>query len=225
MLLFLSTACTKQNLNITPSEILYIKYNNTNINELDYYEIINELNKIKFHCGKAKKNIATSTILLATNQSLYNFNISNSYYMTYQNNNNNCYTKESTKVKEVVDKINNIIDTYEDMSYFTIRTEKNYDVKNEDTYVALDKSSSYIIINSTYPLYDFKINQFENNEEVALLYSAGTITNKRNIVIRKEVGDEYSFKISFKNQYNVLTTILPLMNENNEINFITDVKK
>lgn len=145
--------------------------------------------------------------------------------MTYQNNNNNCYAKESTKVKEVVDKINNIIDTYEDMSYFTIRTEKNYDVKNEDTYVALDKSSSYIIINSTYPLYDFKINQFENNEEVALLYSTGTITNKRNIVIRKEVGDEYSFKISFKNQYNVLTTILPLMNENNEINFITDVKK
>ena len=35
----------------------------------------------------------------------------------------------------------------------------------------------------------------------------------------------YDFKISFRNQYNYFVTILPFTNDNNEINFITDIKK
>lgn len=227
IVILLFTGCTKHNIII--NDVISITYNDNSIVNEDFTEIIDDISKIDFYCGKQTNNNYTNTLTITTNQNLYKFDISNNYYMEYQDNDKYCHTKDTKKVEELVNKMNNLIDKYSNISYFTIRSELNYEAKPEETFVKLDKSNNYIIINSIYPLYDFKINQVEKDgtdfKEISLLYSAESIDKKRNIIIRKEVLDNPDFKISFRNQYNYFVTILPFINDNNEINFITDIKK
>ena len=227
IVILLFTGCTKHNIII--NDVIAITYNDNSIVNEDFTEIIDDISKIDFYCGKQTNNNYTNTLTITTNQNLYKFDISNNYYMEYQDNDKYCHTKDTKKVEELVNKMNNLIDKYSNISYFTIRSELDYEAKPEETFVKLDKSNNYIIINSIYPLYDFKINQVEKDstdfKEISLLYSAESIDKKRNIIIRKEVLDNPDFKISFRNQYNYFVTILPFTNDNNEINFITDIKK
>lgn len=228
LLIILFSGCTKQNIII--NDVLSITYNDNKIVENDYADIIESISKIDFYCGKQRDDDFNNAITITTNKDIYKFNISNNYYMEYLNNNNNyCYTKNSDKVKELSESLKKTIEKYNDISYFTIRNEKDYTVEQDATFVKLDKGNNYIIINSIYPLYEFKINQIEiKNEEIkeiSLLYSAEVIDKKRNIIIRKEVMKNSDFMITFKNQYGYTVNIVPIINDNNEINFVTEQKK
>ncbi len=221
------TGCSKHTISI--NNTISINYNNINIVEDDYNKITTIINNINFYCGKAI-NINENVLTITTNDIIYKFDISSNYYMEYQNNNKYCHTKDSEKVKILIDTLNEIVKKYQDISYFTIRNENNYDVQDGDSFIKLDKKNDYIIINSLYPLYNFKINQIEldnNNsfKEIAPLYSIDTIDKQTNIVIRKEILKDPDFKISFKNQYGYLANILPFRNDNNEVNFLTKIEK
>ena len=227
LLIILFSGCTKQNIII--NDVLSITYNDNKIVENDYADIIESISKIDFYCGKQRDDDFNNTITITTNKDIYKFNVSNNYYMEYLNNNNYCYTKNSDKVKELSESLKKTIEKYNDISYFTIRNEKGYTVEQDATFVKLDKGNNYIIVNSIYPLYEFKINQIEiKNEEIkeiSLLYSAEVIDKKRNIIIRKEVMKNSDFMITFKNQYGYTVNIVPIINDNNEINFVTEQKK
>ena len=113
----------------------------------------------------------------------------------------------------------------------SIRKENDYLATNHDSIIKLDKSHDYIIINSIYPIYEFKINEIEFNEsdnsftDIDLLYSVDLLEAHKNVVIRKEILNNPNFKISFKNPYNYFINILPIKTENGNINFKTELKK
>lgn len=97
--------------------------------------------------------------------------------------------------------------------------------------IKLNKNNDYIVINNSLLINNFKINEIEYNKkannyiETDLLYSYQQIKNNQAIIIRKEILENPNFIISFTNPYNYLSTILPIINESNEINFITNIDK
>lgn len=226
-ILFIITGCSSKTIMV--EKPISVIYNERNIVEKDYESITNIINELNFSCGKVK-NVEGNKLLITTNNQVYQFHISSNYYMEFQENDKYCYTKEVEKVKKLIETLNQNIIKYTDISFFTIRSEENYEIEEADTIIKLDKKKNYIIINSKYPLTSFKINEIEYQEngnyiEIDLLYNNELIETNNNIVIRKEILQIPNFKISFYNQYNYLVNILPILNENNEINFITNIQK
>lgn len=228
IILFLISGCSSKSIEV--ENPISINYNDNNIVEKDYSKITNIISTMKFSCGKTQ-NYTGDILNITTNNMIYKFHISSNYYMEFQQNDKYCYTNDTKKVKKLIQTLDEITNSYFDISYFTIRNEVNYEVNEEESFIKLDKNENYIIINSLYALYDFKINQIEYNSsdntytEIDLLYAINVIEENKNIIIRKEILTTPSFKISFKNQYGYLVTILPFYNEDNNINFATEIKK
>ena len=226
--IFILTGCNTETTFVeTP---LAITYNEIELVEKDFEKITTILNTIKFNCGKQEiydKNILTVT----TSDIIYKFHISSNYYMEFQRNDKYCHTKEVEKVKKIILELEKIEAEYNDTTFYTIRTEKNYTNNKNDALIRLDKSNDYIIINSSYPLNNFKINEIEYNKkndkftDIDLLYSINYFDSNVKIIIRKKILRNPDFRISFITPYNYLITILPILNENNEINYITSITK
>lgn len=226
-ILFLSTSCSSKNIMV--EKPITIMYNEQNIVEIDYDSVTTFLNQLEFSCGK-KQNYSGNTLTVTTNNQIYQFHISSNYYMEFQEKDKYCYTKEDEKIKELVKNLEQIVAKYTDISFFTIRNEENFTTNDSDLIIKLDKKKNYIIINTSYPLTNFKINEIEYQEdntykEIDLLYASDTIEANKTIIIRKEILQTPNFKISFYSPYNYLINILPISNENNEINFITTINK
>ena len=200
----LLTGCTS-NMNI--KNVLSMKYNNTIILEKEYDEIIKILTKINFSCGK-KKYDDFNLLTLTTNDNIYNINISTDHKIEYKENNQYCNAEE-----EIVENLNNYLKDiefkYNNESFYNLEYITEYNENNKDYIIKLDKNNSYLVINSIYDLYNFKINEINNNEEVNLLYSKDII-NKGKILIRKK--DINNIKISFETEYNYIITIIPEIN-------------
>lgn len=220
--------CSSKKINV--ENPISIVYNDYNLVEKDYDSIVNMLNEINFSCGK-KQSYEGNVLTITTDTNFYQFHISNNYYMEFQKNDKYCYTKETEKVKNMFNFLNQKLNEYTDLSFFTIYSEINYINNNNDMIIKLDKNDNFIIINTTLPIKNFKINEIEydkktnNYIETDLLYSYEQIKNNQTIIIRKEILQKPNFIISFINTYNYFVTILPIINENNEINFITNIDK
>ena len=169
-----------------------IVYNDYNLVEKDYDSIVNMLNEINFSCGK-KQSYEGNVLTITTDTNFYQFHISNNYYMEFQKNDKYCYTKETEKVKNMLNFLNQKLNEYTDLSFFTIYSEINYINNNNDMIIKLDKNDNFIIINTTLPIKNFKINEIEydkktnNYIETDLLYSYEQIKNNQTIIIRKEI--------------------------------------
>lgn len=227
-LFFFIVGCSSKKIMVeNPISILY---NGDSLMEQDYESITKLINQINFSCGKVQ-NYEGNKLTITTEKQIYQFHISSNYYMGFQENDKYCYTKDSKKVEALVINLNNIITKYTDITYFTIKKENEYKSTNADSIIKLDKSHDYIIINSMYPIYEFKINEIQFNEtddtftEIDLLYSTDLLEANQNIIIRKEVLYNPNFKISFKSPYGYLINILPKNIENKGVFFITEVKK
>lgn len=226
--LLLITGCNKEN--IIVDKPLSIVYNTINIVENDYNWIIDKLNNLEFNCGKSK-NISGNLLSVTTNYKIYKFHISSNYYMEFKKNDKYCYTKDTEKVNDLLNNLEKLNQKYRDITFYNIRTEQNYDDKEKDIIIKLDRENDFTIINSIYPLNNFKINEIEyDNEnqsytETDLIYSNDILETNNDIIIRKQILHNPNFKISFTTQYNYLVTILPILNENNEVNYITNIEK
>lgn len=214
VLTLLLTGCHKLNIN---NNITNITYNNHKIDESDYGNILYYLNDITFYCGK-KQNYNNRILLINTNEEIFNFHLSNNYYMEYQKDNKYCYTKKKEVVKNLTTTLDNLINKYKNVDIYNIKYVENYEENNNDFNIRLDKSSSYIVIENTEGINNFKINEIEyiedTYEEIDLIYSEFLI-NKDKVIIRKNLISDPNIKISFINNYGYIVNIIPILNDNN----------
>ena len=215
ILIFLFTGCNNLTLNL--DNIKSIQYDNVNLIEEDFDIIKNDLSKIKFSCSNSS-NIEGSLLKIITSSDIYEITMSNNYYMEFKNNNKYCLTKDNN-VKEIYENLNNLKNKYNNNNFYTIEFTNNYVENESDEFIKIDKENNYLIINSSYELYNFSINEIilsENiYEEINLIYNKDIISSD-NIVIRKN--DFTNIKISFTNKYNYTVNIIPYM-ENNVLKF------
>lgn len=227
IVLFLIAGCSSKNIMV--DKIVAATYNEQTIVENDYESITTILNQLKFSCGK-QQNYVGNTLTITTNDQIYQFHISSNYYMEFKENDKYCYTKETEKIKKLMEILEQIITKYTDITFFTIYNQMEDIIDDNNLIIKLDKQKNYIVINSLYPLTNFKINEIEyqedgNYKEIDLLYSINSVDANKTIVIRKEILQKPNFKISFYSPYNYLINILPISSKNNEINFITNINK
>lgn len=215
ILIFLFTGCNNLTLNLY--NIKSIQYDNVNLIEEDFDIIKNDLSKIKFSCSNSS-NIEGSLLKIITSSDIYEITISNNYYMEFKNNNKYCLTKDNN-VKEIYENLNNLKNKYNNNNFYTIEFTNNYVENENDEFIKIDKEDNYLIINSSYELYNFSINEIRLSEniyeEINLIYNKDIISSD-NIVIRKN--DFTNIKISFTNKYNYTVNIIPYM-ENNVLKF------
>lgn len=209
VIIILLTGCSKK-LEIN-QDIININYNKYNLAQEDYNKVINYLNQINFSCGK-NQNYSTTLLSIRTTSTIINFNLSSNYYMEYQENNKYCYTKDKEKVKNLIFLLDELIEKYTNNNFYTIEFLTDYQESNDDINIRLDKSSEYIIINTSETITNFKINEIEFNDnyfdEINLIYQKDIIEPNR-IVIRKLLGDMPNYKISFMNNYGYTFHIVP----------------
>lgn len=221
-LTLLLTGCTKLNIN---NSINSITYNNHTIDETDYGNILDYLNGASFYCGK-KQGYNDHTLVINTNEEIFNFHLSNNYYMEYQKDNKYCYTKNKEVVKNLITMLDNLINKYTNINLYTINYIKNYEESEKDFNIRLDKSNDYIVINTNETVSNLKINEIEYNddkyEEINLIYNEELI-DKNNIVIRKNLMNRPNIKINFINNYGYVVSIIPTANDNNEITFNIEI--
>ena len=215
-LTLLLTGCNKLGINYN---ITSITYDNHKIDESDYENILDYLNNITFYCGK-KQNYNDHKIVVNTNEEIFNFHLSNNYYMEYQKDNKYCYTKNKEVVKNLTTTLDNLINKYKNVDIYNIKYVEEYIKNDSDFNVRLDKSSSYVVIENTTGITNFKINEIEyigdTYEEINLIYSENLI-DKNNVVIRADLISNQNIKISFINRYGYGVNIIPLLNDNNII--------
>ena len=213
-LTLLLTGCNKLNIN---NNITSITYDNHKIDETDYGNILDYLNNITFYCGN-EQNYNNHTLVINTNEEIFNFHLSNNYYMEYQKDNKYCYTKNKEVVKNVITTLDSLINKYKNIDIYNIKYTKNYEENSKDFNIRLDKSSSYIVLENTKGITNLKINQIEyidnNYEEVNLIYTENLI-DKNKIIIRKDLISGFNIKISFINKYGYSVIIVPILNDNN----------
>ena len=201
-LTLLLTGCNKLNIN---NNITSITYDNHKIDETDYGNILDYLNNITFYCGK-KQNYNDHTIVINSNEEIFNFHLSNNYYMEYQKDNKYCYTKNKEVVKNFITTLDNLINKYENVDIYNIKYVENYKENSDDFNIRLDKSNSYIVLENTQGISKFKINEIEyidnNYEEIDLIYNENLI-DKNKIIIRKDLISNTNIKISFINDNNI----------------------
>ena len=227
-IIFILTGCGSKN--ILFEDIISISYQNNIIIENDYKSIAGLLSEIKFSCGK-KQNYNDKTLTITDQNSIYHFFISHNYYMEFEKNNKYCYTKDNEQTKKLVNELDNIIAKYQNIDFFTLSNENDYNYNNEDIYVKLEKANQYIILSSQLPIYNFKINEIEydNNtdsyKEINLLHSIDEIIPNRKVVIRKDILTETNFKISFETPYNYQVNIIPTLNNEQIVEFQTQINQ
>ena len=213
-LTLLLTGCNKLNIN---NNITSMTYNNHKIDETDYGNILDYINDITFYCGK-KQNYNDNTFIINTNEEIFNFHLSNNYYMGYQKDNKYCYTKNKEVVKNLSTTLDGLINKYKNIDIYNTRYIENYEEISNDFNIRLDKSSSYIIIENTNGITNFKINEIEyiddSYEEINLIYSKNLI-DTNNVVIRKDLISNPNIKISFINNYGYSINIIPKLDNNN----------
>lgn len=227
-IIFLLMGCRSQNISI--ENPISISYNDYTIIENDYDTITNLLSQLKFSCGK-KQNYNTNLLTITDQNTIYHFHISHNYYMEFQENNKYCYTKDSQQVENLVNELNNLIKKYQNTNFLTLNSSTSYESNDDDTYIKLDKVNQYITLSSELPIYNLKINEIEYDKEelsykeINLLYSIESIEANKKIVIRKNVVDEATFKISFETPYNYQVNIIPVLNAQQEIRFQTEINQ
>lgn len=215
IILFLISGCSNETLYINQELVKNIKYNDVNLIDNDFENVIDEINLSKFKKGDIDGNFDKS-LRITTNNDLYIFNISNEG-IKYTKDNVDYYTKDLS----VYNTLEEIEKKYK-KEFYTIEYVENYDFSENDSYIKLNPEERFFILRTNTTLYDFKINEIEPNPidntvfmEVNLLYAVEKIENNK-IVIRS---DE-DIKISFKNQYGYEATIMPY-NQDGKVLFKT----
>lgn len=213
-LTLLLTGCNKLNIN---NNITSMTYDNHKIDESDYGNILDYLNAITFHCGNTQNHI-DHTLVINTNKEIFNFHLSNNYYMEYQKDNKYCYTKNKEVVKNVITTLDSLINKYKNIDIYNIKYVENYEEDGNEFNIKLDKSDFYIFLENTKGITNFKINEIEytndNYEEIDLIYSKNLI-DKNKVIIRKDLISDSNIKISFINNYGYSVNIIPTLNKNN----------
>ena len=213
-LTLLLTGCNKLNIN---NNITNITYNNHKIDETDYGNILDHINDITFYCGK-KQDYYDQSLVVNTNEEIFNFHLSNNYYMGYQKDNKYCYTKNKEVVKNLVTTLDSLINKYKNIDIYNIKYAENYDIDGNEFNIKLDKSIFYIILENTKGITNLKINEIEytsdNYEEIDLIYDKDLIIENK-IIIRKNLISNPNIKISFINNYGYIVNIIPIVNNNN----------
>lgn len=213
-LTLLLTSCTKPHID---NNITSVTYNSHKIDEPDYGHVVNFLDKTNFYCGK-KQGYNDHTLVINTNEEIFNFHLSNNYYMEYKKDNKYCYTRNKKVVKNLMLTLDDLINKYKNVEIYNVKYIENYKENNDDFNIKLDKSSSYIIIENNEIITNFKINEIEytedNYEEINLIYNENLI-DKNNIVIRKDLTTNSNIKISFINTYGYIVNIIPTLVDNN----------
>lgn len=205
-------------------EVINMNYYNFQIQEEDYPDIINTIETATFYCGK-KKNNYNNFLTISTTDSIITFSILEEKQLEYHKNNQYCYSSEGEKLILL---LNRIANKYTSDQFYSVQFVENYEESNDDLNIRLDKSSKYIVISINDYISDFRINEIdikENTfEEVNLIYSQQTI-NQNTIVIRKQVTNTPTFKISFTNKYGYTFNIIPTYNDITEqVEFNSETK-
>lgn len=200
---FLCGCSRNKSLNIDTS-ITSIVYDSMQIVNSDYKTIIDEINNKTFY-KLSDDSIKGKSLEIKTTEYLYKFEIVDNYIIYTVDKERYFY-----KTINLNSKLNNIVDKYNDESFYTVDIINNYNSNESDYLVKIDSSNSYIIINSNLNIYNFKVNKVEKNKEeyvdVDLLNSIDMIESNKKICIRTNTPEQ--IKITFNTPYNYRVTLL-----------------
>lgn len=211
----LVTGCTN-NKKITINNIQTANYNNINLLEEDFNSIKDEINKLNFE--QTKQNNENGNILnIISKEKIYNFKI-NKNNIYYEENNKYYISKNITKLNDILKDINT---RYTDTSFFNINYQK-CDLKDNHLFIKLDNTNNCLYINTTQSIFNLRINTLENINnnlnENNLIYQKDQIQNE-SIIIKTFILDKPKIKISFDTKYNYTISFIPILNQNQELEF------
>jgi len=216
VLIILLTGCSNShNLNIT--NIQTISYNDINLIENDFQEVLNRINNLEFEEGKVDGNI-DNQLKIVSDKKIYDLKIYNNLIF-YQEDN-------KTYVADNINNLNKILNTleqqYTDFSFF----ETNYsqcEINENNFVIKLDSTNNCLIINTDKIIYNLRINSITAMEDYLiednLLYQKEEIKSN-NIIIKSNILKTPTIKVSFNTEYNYTISMLPIYNEESkEIDF------
>ena len=224
VLIIFFTGCSNiHKLNIT--NIQTINYNNINLIENDFDDILTIINKLEFKEGKVNGNI-DNQLKIVSDEKIYNFKIFNNIIF-YQEDN-------KTYVADNINNLNNILsekeEKYTDFSFFEV-TYTKCDITENDFLIKIDSTNNCFILNTNKIIYIFKINSITPMEdyfiEDNLLYQKDEIKSN-NIIIKVDILDAPKVKVSFNTEYNYTISILHIYdkeNSNIDLNISNNQKK
>ena len=202
-----------------------ISYDNNIIQKEDYSAIMEKISNLNFYCGK-NKHLDGKKLSIKTTTNIINFVLSDSSYLEYQNDDEFCYTEDVPKTNDLYLILTNILNKYNDTSWFSINYIESYTEINEDINIRLDKDNKYVVLNLSESVTNLRINElsFDNSEEINLIYIQEYLDPTK-IVIRQNIKTGFNYKITFNNKYGKTFSITPQYNETTEeITFDVKIK-
>ena len=208
-LIILTTSCSKDKIIIDKNKITDISFKDIVIKKEDFNSLIPIINKANLK--KYDKNFEPD-LIITTDKALHKFKI-NKNNVLYSTNNKNYKTD-----LDLNDKLSLIYNKYTNQDYYTIKDINNYIPNETDVLVRLDDLDNYIVINFKKPVFDFKIHELEYTsdtyKDISVLYENKNIKQNTKMFIRIT---KLNIRITFKNEYNYQTSIIPTYNEKGEI--------
>lgn len=193
--ILLLCGCTRNiNLNINTSNITNIVYDNINIINSDFETVSNALNNKIFY-DLDDNSIKGTNLDIKTKEHTYNFELVDNY-LIYTVDNKRYFT-ETDNLKDYLDKQ---LSRYTDNTFYTVDFTNNYNSNNSDYLIKLDDSNSFIVINSSLNLYNFKIAKKTDSVNSSIINTLENIENNKIICI--ETSNPEDLNITFDTPYN-----------------------
>jgi len=220
VLILLISGCSNS-LTLNINNVQSINYNNINLIEDDFNEIVNKINLLEFK-EEDIRDVMSNELKIVTNEKIYNFKLSKD--IIYYEDDNKTYISENNNLDDI---LNDIELKYTDFSFIEINYDK-CNIKDNSTLIKIDNTTNCLILKTSKILYNFKINSVMSiNEEIvenALLYQKDEIKSNE-VFIKLNILGNPKTKISFETEYGYIISILPVYNENNlELN-ISNIQK
>ena len=226
--LIVITGCNTIHVSIDKETIQQITYENVTILKKEYDQITNYIGNLTFKKGNLKEKVL-STLIIVTNQNRYQISITEGYHMTYQENDESYYSKD-TSIKDFFHYLEKIKNTYLNESFYTISKLEEYQSGNNDVLIKLDMSDDYLLLVSDLTITDFRIHKLEvtgenTYEDIDLLFQKELIEQNHRILIRmKQPFEDSPIRITFTTPYLYEVSIIPKY-ENGTLTFLKEFKK
>lgn len=204
-LFFILFLCGCSNKTINIENIQNINYDNININEKELTKMQTYFENLTLK--KDDTDLVTSNLTITTNDKIHNFMVKK----------NNIFYKDEEKTylvansQDIIDILNDTKQKYIDFSFFNM-TYDNCSKNENDLFIKISNSDKCLKIETKKTLLNFKIHMLDiedpNLSEKELVYENEEIDNT--VIIKADVSEIPSIKISFNTQYNFNLSLIPI---------------
>ena len=223
ILIILITGCSNNHkLNI--NNVQTINYNDINLLETDWNDVLTKINSLEFKEGKTDDTI-DNQLKIVSSSNIYDFKILND--IIYYEENGKTYISQN--INNLKNMLGELEKKYTDFSFFEFTYHK-CDITNNKFIIKIDNTNNCLILKTNKPLYNFKINSIQTTEdyleEFNMIYQNDEIKSN-NIIIKTNIVNIPKIKISFDTEYNYTLSLLPILDDENNIilNFSSNQKK